>query len=175
MGDLPSRAGEYPPSGTRAPKPGGTAAAASIEGPFTGQPGGARIYRETQVTTRGARGAEAMGGLTTRIVVPTFNRSSRLERFLLRLDELYAGGDRFETVVSVDGSTDGTAEMLANLRVHYSLRVVLADNAGPCAARNRGMNAASGEIIIFLDDDVTPMDGLIERHLAIHRPDSQAA
>src|ERR1700737_5151290 len=116
-----------------------------------------------------------MGGLTTSIVVPPFNRSSRLERLLLRLDELYAGGDRFETVVSVDGSTDGTAEMLANLRVRSPLRVVLGDNAGPCAARNRGMNAASGEIIIFLDDDVTPMDGLIERHLAIHRRAPRAA
>jgi len=116
-----------------------------------------------------------MGGLTTSIVVPTFNRASRLERLLRRLDELHAAGDRFETVVSVDGSTDGTAEMLAALRVRYPLRVVLGDNAGPCAARNRGMTAASGEIIIFLDDDVSPRDGLIERHLAIHRRDSQAA
>lgn len=152
-----------------------TIAAPSVEGLFTRPPGGARIGGETQVTTRDATGDEAAGGLTTSIVVPTFNRSSRLERLLRRLDELHAAGDRFETVVSVDGSSDGTPEMLAKLRVGYPLTVVMGENGGPCAARNRGMNAASGEVILFLDDDVTPRDGLIERHLAIHRRDPQAA
>ena len=42
-------------------------------------------------------------------------------------------------------------------------------NTGPAAARNRAINAASGDVLLFLDDDVVPEPGLIARHVNVHR------
>jgi GT2 family glycosyltransferase len=111
---------------------------------------------------------------TASIIVPSFNRCSRLERLLRRLDRA-APGAPFEVVVAVDGSTDGTRQMLGSLQVRYPLQILFGDNRGPAAARNRAMQAAGGDVVVFLDDDVEPVDGLIERHLEIHRRDPAAA
>lgn len=116
-----------------------------------------------------------MAELSASVIVPTFNRRRLLQRLLACLDEACVAGARFEVVVAVDGSTDGTGEMLESLPTRYPLRIVPGENRGPAAARNRAMTAATGEVLIFLDDDVQPVDGLIERHLAIHRRDPRAA
>jgi len=46
---------------------------------------------------------------------------------------------------------------------------------GASAARNAAIAAESGDILLFLDDDVMPDHGLLERHLAVHRSDPLAA
>lgn len=111
---------------------------------------------------------------TVSIIVPTFNRRSRLNRLLLALDQHAFAGASFEVIVAVDGATDGTDEMLAALRTSYPVRVLHQANQGPGAARNRAMAAATGEILLFLDDDVVPVEGMIERHLVAHRRDPMA-
>ena len=107
------------------------------------------------------------------IIVPTYNRCARLERLLRALDQL-SGPTSFEVVVAVDGSTDGTQQMLAALSMSYPLRVIEQVNQGPAAARNNAMRVASAAVLLFLDDDVVPVPGMIERHLAIHARDPRA-
>ena len=106
---------------------------------------------------------------TVSIIVPTFNRRDRLKRLLLRLEQAHSAGARFEVVVTVDGATDGTLDMLARLRTGYPLRALTQPNRGPAAARNRAMAAAHGDVLLFLDDDVVPTEGLIECHRNVHR------
>jgi GT2 family glycosyltransferase len=108
------------------------------------------------------------------IIIPTYNRCANLERLLRALDRACHRRSRFEVVVVVDGATDRTVDMLGRLRVDYPLRVVAQANSGPAAARNRGIAEASGELLLFIDDDVIPVDDLIERHLEIHRRDPDA-
>jgi GT2 family glycosyltransferase len=108
------------------------------------------------------------------VIVPTYNRRERLRRLLRRLDELHETGPVFEVVVVVDGATDGTEAMLASATVRYPLRVLTQAQSGPAAARNRAIAAAEGELLLFIDDDVVPVDGMIERHLAVHRLDRRA-
>jgi GT2 family glycosyltransferase len=109
------------------------------------------------------------------VVVSTFNRRTSLERLLLRLDAVRSAGIRLEAVVTVDGCTDSTRDLLATITVGYPLRVVeLTPNQGPARGRNRALAEAQGDVILFLDDDVLPLPGLVDRHLAAHRADLDA-
>ena len=101
------------------------------------------------------------------IVVPTYNRARVLARLLRALERQTTPAEGFEVIVVDDGSTDATGSVLAE-DYSYRLRALSQANAGPAAARNTGIACASGEIILFVDDDVIPRDDLIERHLAAH-------
>lgn len=102
------------------------------------------------------------------LVVPTFNRCESLRRLLDALaGQTYPVTD-FEVVVVDDGSTDGTNQMLDQLEPPYALHRLWQANCGPALARNRGVAAARGELIIFLDDDVEPLPELVAEHVAAH-------
>lgn len=102
------------------------------------------------------------------VVVPTYNRK---ERLLRALDAL-AGQDvdvPYEIVVVSDGSTDGTEDALESLDLGVPLVSVRQENAGPSAARNRAVELARGEILVFVDDDIVAAPGLLSAHLAAQR------
>lgn len=59
-----------------------------------------------------------------------------------------------EVVVVVDGATDGTEEVARELaEVHPVVRTVVQPNAGPGAARDRGIAESTAELIALLDAD----------------------
>ena len=104
------------------------------------------------------------GPVKLSVVIPTYNRRAQLHRVLVALAAQTA--TRFEVIVIADGSTDGTAEYLNSRQVPLGIKVVLQSNAGPAAARNKGVLCARGEIVLFLDDDVVPAHDLVARHIA---------
>jgi glycosyltransferase involved in cell wall biosynthesis len=84
------------------------------------------------------------------VVVPVFNKAHTLRRTIAHaLAQSYAG---FELILVNDGSTDGSLETLKGI-VDPRLRVVSQANAGPGAARNRGIAEARHEWTAFLDAD----------------------
>jgi GT2 family glycosyltransferase len=102
------------------------------------------------------------------VVVPTYNRSSSLRRLLSALERQTYPTERFEVLVVDDGSTDGTQQSLRELKLPYALRLVEQEHDGPAAARNHGVAAARGELIVFLDDDVVPLPELLNEHALTH-------
>jgi glycosyltransferase involved in cell wall biosynthesis len=93
------------------------------------------------------------------VVVPTYNRVSTLRQCLTGL--LAQDSLNYEIIVVDDGSTDGTAEVLTQEFPRTRIRYFQQKNAGPAAARNRGIQEAGGEIIAFTDDDcLAPLDWL---------------
>jgi glycosyltransferase involved in cell wall biosynthesis len=104
------------------------------------------------------------------IVVPTHQRREPVRRLLGELARQLGGpaGPGVDVVVVEDGSTDGTAAMVESLEYPVPLRVLRRANGGPAVARNSGLAAATGEVIWFVDDDMSPSDGLLERHRRFH-------
>lgn len=102
------------------------------------------------------------------VVLPTYNRLERLQKVLAGLEAQSYPLDHFEVVVVSDGSSDGTDVYLQDIESPLNLKPVLQENQGPAAARNNGFNQASGEYILFIDDDVVPTPSLITKHLKVH-------
>ncbi len=102
------------------------------------------------------------------VIIPTYNRLARLQRVLAALTAQQYPFDDFEVVVVSDGSTDGTEAYCEQVQTPFHLTFIQQANAGPAAARNRGVAAARGTIVLFLDDDVVPAANLIAEHMRLH-------
>lgn len=102
------------------------------------------------------------------VVFPTFQRRDRIVEGVRSLERQEYAGD-FEIIVVVDGSTDGTLEALKALRITPSLRILSQPNSGAAVARNAGALAASGDIVLFLDDDMSADPHLLSQHEKSHR------
>ncbi len=101
------------------------------------------------------------------VVIPTYNRREQL----VRVVDALAGqrdDDLFEVVVVSDGSSDGTDDYLRSGTTAMPVHAVFQANAGPASARNAGVNAARGDLIVFIDDDVVAQPGLVEAHRRAH-------
>jgi GT2 family glycosyltransferase len=89
---------------------------------------------------------------TVSVIIPTFNRAYLLREAVQSvLDQTYRD---LEVIVVDDGSTDGTQDSVANWfgadpRVRYAAQA----NQGASAARNAGLDLATGGYIAFLDSD----------------------
>jgi GT2 family glycosyltransferase len=102
------------------------------------------------------------------VVVPTFQRRESARRLLHALCRQTLPPSDFEVLVAVDGSTDGTFDMLLAFAAPFRLRSLPAPNAGRAAACNRGIRVARGELLVILDDDMEPGPGFLEAHLSAH-------
>jgi glycosyltransferase involved in cell wall biosynthesis len=101
------------------------------------------------------------------VIIPTFQRRDVVVATVRALArQSYPHG--FEVVVVVDGSTDGTADALRSLVLPFGLRVLEQPNRGSAAARNAGANAARGDLLLFLDDDMEAHPDLLLEHERSH-------
>jgi peptidoglycan/xylan/chitin deacetylase (PgdA/CDA1 family)/glycosyltransferase involved in cell wall biosynthesis len=101
------------------------------------------------------------------IIIPTYQRRTMVTRNVAALDRQVFRD--FEVIVVVDGSTDGSACALRALDVGFPLEVVEQPNAGRAHACNAGAAASSGELLLFLDDDMEADPSLLREHDRSHR------
>jgi GT2 family glycosyltransferase len=107
------------------------------------------------------------------VVIPTYQRCASVRRALESLCHQSLAPDAYEVVVAVDGSTDGTDEMVAAFRAPFRLRALWQPNGGRAAACNAGVREARGYVVTLLDDDMQASVDLLATHLAEHPPESR--
>jgi glycosyltransferase involved in cell wall biosynthesis len=102
------------------------------------------------------------------IVIPARNEGKRIARCLEALRNQSLDRGQYEVIVVDDGSDDDTTDVAAR----QGARVVRQPGKGAAAARNRGIDEARGEIILFTDADCIPEERWAER---LSAPLTQAA
>jgi GT2 family glycosyltransferase len=102
------------------------------------------------------------------VIIATFNRRDLLLCVLDALERQSVNTEEFEVIVVDDGSTDGTAAAVQSRSWAADIYVFQQSNSGPAGARNLGIEAARGEIVVFLDDDLMPEKNFVEQHLRSH-------
>jgi glycosyltransferase involved in cell wall biosynthesis len=104
--------------------------------------------------------------LTVSIVIPTWNRSSKVVRAINScLNQTYFIN---EIIVVDDGSTDDTKEIISKLQFkHPNIKYVYQSNQGSQKARNTGLKNTNSDLIGFLDSDDEYFPEKIEKQVAI--------
>lgn len=103
------------------------------------------------------------------VIIPVYNIQDFLDETIRSVTDQTIGFENVQLVLIDDGSVDATADICARYRDTYPDNVVFIhqENAGVSAARNRGIESASGEIVTFLDgDDKWSTDAFAEAYAA---------
>ena len=86
------------------------------------------------------------------VIIPMYNAESYIRQCIHSV--ISQTWDNLEILVIDDGSTDRSLEICEELgRIDGRIRILTQKNRGVSAARNRGMEAAVGEYVFFLDSD----------------------
>jgi GT2 family glycosyltransferase len=106
----------------------------------------------------------------------TYNRAALLERVLEACFDQTVPDDSYEVVLVDDGSSDETPSVIERARLHAActFTVVSQENRGLAGARNAGIARATGERIIFTDDDVLVLPNFVREHLRSHAVNPEA-
>jgi glycosyltransferase involved in cell wall biosynthesis/peptidoglycan/xylan/chitin deacetylase (PgdA/CDA1 family) len=103
------------------------------------------------------------------VLIATHNRRQMLGRCLAALEAQTQAPADFEVIVADDGSSDGTVAELEQRQAPFDLRVLALEKAGKPVVLNAAIEAARGEVCLFLDDDIIASPRLVAEHLAAHR------
>ena len=101
------------------------------------------------------------------IVIPVYNCEDTVGKCLESLLQLE--GNDYEIIMMNDGSTDRTLEICGSIP---EIQTVTLENGGPSRARNKGIELARGEFIVFTDGDcVVDRNWLAELRKGFDAPD----
>ncbi|GAA4225795.1 glycosyltransferase [Actinomadura meridiana] len=102
------------------------------------------------------------------VIVPTYNRSELLRRTLAALVRQRIPVGEFEVVVSDDGSSDDTGDVVAGFADELQLEYHFQENLGfrASAARNAGARRTSAPVLAFVDAGVLPGPDFLSAHLS---------
>ncbi|NJK74005.1 MAG: glycosyltransferase family 2 protein [Microcoleus sp. SU_5_6] len=109
------------------------------------------------------------------IIIPTHDRSASLRRAVDALRSQTYPIELMEVTVVADNCIDDTLTLLEAYEAPFKLHVIEVNCRSAAIARNTGAAAATGELLLFLDDDIEATPPLVESHVRAHRERSDLA
>ena len=110
-----------------------------------------------------------MSDLVLSVVVATKDNCQTLLRLLESLESQYLGVSQYQVVVADAQSTDDTHEVLRKACYRYELDYFRSRRPGLPAALNQAVEAAKGDRLLFLADDLLAPPSLLEAHVVAHK------
>ena len=107
--------------------------------------------------------------LSISVVIPTFNRAAMLAATLESFAAQTLPADQYEVVVVDDGSEDATSQVCRDFASRIQLKYLHIENSGTSVAKNTGILASRGRILLFFDDDDVADSRLLEEHVKAHQ------
>lgn len=105
--------------------------------------------------------------LTVSVIVPTYNGAGKISRLLGALS--LQSTMHAQVIVSIDGSTDNTLALVETYRSKFPGLILLEHaNQGRARARNCAVPHATGDLLVFYDDDMEPNPDSLARHIQFH-------
>ena len=97
------------------------------------------------------------------VIISSYNYACFLQEAIdSALGQTYT---RTEVIVVDDGSTDGSAGIIA--RYDGRLRAILKENGGQASAWNAGLRASRGDVVFFVDSDDSLLPTAVERSMSL--------
>lgn len=106
------------------------------------------------------------------VIIPTYNRSEGVMRTLNSLFKQSLSRDSFQVIVVDDGSPDEIV-LSENDNLPINLTLLRKNNEGATIARNCGVQKSQGDILVFIDDDVTVSPNTLEAFVEVFRAEKR--
>ena len=130
------------------------------------------ISSEGGKSQKGARGIASTAPRMS-VVIPTYNRGELLKSSLESLVRQSLPKDQYEVIIVDDGSTDATPDICRTFSSTLALKYFPLAHSGVSAAKNLGVFAASGHILLLLNEDDIADQDLLREHLEGHEKNSE--
>lgn len=96
-----------------------------------------------------------MNEIKVSIIIPIYNGEKYIKNLVQQLEQQNQSG--LEVVFVNDGSKDNSLNLLKQIKegseLSFQMTIVDQENGGICKARNKGLGTASGQYIVFMDQD----------------------
>jgi glycosyltransferase involved in cell wall biosynthesis len=104
--------------------------------------------------------------LKVSVVIPTKNRAGLLPETIGCIQAQTFPREQYEVIIVDNASSDETRSVLQQKsQTLANLRIGVENKPGAAATRNAGLRMASGDLVLFIDDDVRAEETLIEKHV----------
>ena len=87
------------------------------------------------------------------IIIPVYNVEAYVGETLDSVFDTAASTEAFEVIVVNDGTEDGSMDVVLRYASKPNLKIIEQGNQGLSAARLRGLSAAEGDYVWFIDSD----------------------
>jgi peptidoglycan/xylan/chitin deacetylase (PgdA/CDA1 family)/GT2 family glycosyltransferase len=108
------------------------------------------------------------------VLIATHDRRELLERCLQALAAQTQDPASYEVIVAADGAAASAAAAVQAVQAPYRLRLLELEKGGKSATLNAAIEAAEGNVCVFLDDDIIAAPELLAEHDEAHRRDPLA-